>query len=257
MIKQASLALILSISTGTALADSSRANYQNPPSIQETTGFVSGLVIGGLAGGPPGAILGSALGALFGEGRLAKAQVGDLQASLYSSQLEVAAAREEAQRLQHDYQLAQQQLDNLKTNRAQMIPAKLPPLAEPCCDNTLISLHFRTGSSAIEPHYEEQLASLVDIAKQMPTGSIEITGYADRNGDSAQNLALSRERSATVKQFFSRMGIQNSSIQTIAYGETRPLRPEQDFESDFFDRRVIVRLRDSSKQMLSQSSPDE
>lgn len=257
MIKQASLALILSISTGSALADSSRANYQTPPSIQETTGAVSGLVIGGLVGGPPGAVLGGALGALFGEGRLAKAQVGDLQASLYSSQLEVAAAREEAQRLQHDYQLAQQELNDFKTNRAQVLPANLTVLSDPCCDNTVISLHFRTGSSAIEPHYEEQLTSLVDIAKQMPTGSIEITGYADRNGDSDLNLRLSRERSTTVKQFFNRMGIQNSSIRTVAYGETRPLQSQQNFESDFFDRRVIVRLRDSSTQMLSQSPLDE
>lgn len=253
MIKKTSVALILSIFAGNALADSNRADYQNAPSIQETTGFFGGLVLGGVAGGPPGAIFGGALGALFGDGRRARAQVGDLQANLYSSQLEATAAREEVQRLQNSYQLAQQELDDFRTNQAQMIPANLAVMSGPCCDNTVISVHFRTGSSAIESHYEEQLASLVGIAKQMPTGSIEIIGYADRNGDTDQNLRLSRKRSATVKQYFNRMGIQNSSIQTIAYGETRPVQSEQNFESDFFDRRVIVRLRDSSKQLLSQN----
>ena len=253
MIKRISLALILSISAGNALADTTRANYKNTASIQETTGFVSGLLLGGVAGGPPGAILGGALGALFGEGRQAKAEVGDLQASLYSSRLEVAAAQQETQRLQQRYQLAQQQLENLSSKRAQLLTASLTLPADPCCDNTVLSLHFRTGSSSIESHYQEQLASLVDIAKQMPTASVEITGYADRNGDPDLNLRLSRERSASVKQFFNRMGIQNSSIRTIAYGETRPLQAEQNFESDFFDRRVIVRLRDASKNMLTQS----
>ena len=253
MIKQTSLALILSISAGSALADSNRAVYQDAPSIQETTGFISGLVLGGLAGGPPGAVIGSGLGALFGEGRKAKSEVGDLQARVYSSQLEVAAARDEAQRLQYDYQLAQQELERLRTSQAQVLPARLEVLSEPCCDNTVLSLRFRTGSSAIESHYEEQLASMVGLARQMPTASIEITGYADRNGDVDRNLQLSRDRSNTVKNFFNRMGIQNSSIQTVAYGETRPLQSVQNFESDFFDRRVIVRLRDPSKQMLTQN----
>lgn len=257
MIKQTSLAIIFSVFTTSALADSNAADYQDPPSIQEASGFVGGLVLGGVAGGPPGAIIGGALGALFGEGRLAKSQVGDLQTQVYNSQLEVAAAREEAQRLQRNYQLAQQELDNLRSSRAKVLPASLSALSDPCCDNTVLSLHFRSGSSSIESHYDEQLASLVDIAKQMPTASIEITGYADRNGDTDLNLRLSRERSTSVKKFFNSMGVQNSSIQTVAYGETRPLQAEQNFESDFFDRRVIVRLRDSSKHMLSQNPPTE
>ena len=91
----------------------------------------------------------------------------------------------------------------------------------------------------------------------MPTASIEITGYADRNGDPDLNLSLSRERSNSVKQFLSDKGIDNSSIKTIAYGETQPLSSTQDFESDFFDRRVIVRLRDNSASMLTQNPDGE
>ena len=67
---------------------------------------------------------------------------------------------------------------------------------------------------------------------QMPTASVEITGYADRNGDADRNLALSRERTDSVKQFFNSSGFQNSSIKTIAYGETRPLHSVQSFESE-------------------------
>ncbi|PCJ24362.1 MAG: hypothetical protein COA96_09570 [SAR86 cluster bacterium] len=256
MIKPISLLIIVSFIAGNAAADVSRADYQNPASAQETTGFLGGVVLGGLAGGPPGAIVGGALGALFGDGWRAREQVGDLQADLYASQLEVASAREEAQRLQRDYLLAQQALDNLN-HQVTLTPVALPMLSTPCCDNTVLSVHFRSGSSNIESHYEEQLAGLIEIAKQMPTARVEITGYADRNGDAEANLKLSRERSNTVKNYFNSMGIQQSSIQTIAYGETRPLQTGQSFESDFFDRRVIIRLRDSSKQMLTQSPNGE
>jgi outer membrane protein OmpA-like peptidoglycan-associated protein len=71
------------------------------------------------------------------------------------------------------------------------------------------------------------------------------------------NLNLSKQRSNSVKAFFNRMGIQNSEITTVAYGETQPVQPSQSVESDFFDRRVIVRLRDPSKQMLTQSPGDK
>ena len=113
------------------------------------------------------------------------------------------------------------------------------------------------GFEGVITRYEEQLTSLIKIAAQMPSASVEITGYADRNGDPDLNLRLSRDRSTSVKQFLSGKGIANTSIKTIAYGETRPLHSSQDLESDFFDRRVIVRLRDNSTSMLTQNPDSE
>ncbi|PCI76090.1 MAG: hypothetical protein COB20_11385 [SAR86 cluster bacterium] len=257
MIKQISLALIFTLASAAAAADSQRADYQNQPSKEETTGALSGAILGGLAGGPPGLIVGAAFGALFGEGWRAKSEVSELQANLYESQLRLAALQEESQAMQARHQLAEQRLEELSLNRARIYPANIQLPIAPCCDNTILSLNFRSGSSAIETHYEEQLASLIKVAKQMPTASVEITGYADRNGNPELNLRLSRERSNSVKQFFNSRGIQNSSIKTIAHGETKPLHATQNFESDFFDRRVIIRLRDNSASMLTQNPDGE
>lgn len=257
MIKQISLALVFSVASATAAADTQRADYQNPASPEETTGFFSGAVLGGLAGGPPGVIVGAAFGAMFGDGWRAKSEVGDLQVSLYESQLMLAALQEEADAMQAQHQIALQQLERRSQSQARPYLTTIAVPDNPCCDNTVLSLNFRSGSSNIESHYEEQLASLVSIAEQMPTASVEITGYADRNGDPEQNLKLSRERSNSVKQFLNSKGIRNSSIKTVAYGETRPLNTQQDFESDFFDRRVIVRIRDNSTSMLSQNPDGE
>lgn len=258
MVKRISLILVLGIfasaAASTAMADTQQANYGNNSSSEEVTGFVSGAIAGGLVGGPPGVMVGAVIGAVLGDGWQLRNKVGDLEANLYESRLEVALIREEALALQQEYQLAKQELDR-ERSRARVIPATLSINNTPCCDNTALSLHFRTGSSVIESQYREQLEGLVNLARKMPTANIAITGYADRNGDADQNLQLSRERSNSVKQFFNRMGIQNSSIQTIAYGESKPLQATQSIESDFFDRRVIVRLLDSSTQMLSQS-PD-
>ena len=258
MVKKFSLLLILCITTSAAFADTSRANYTNNPSKEEASGFIGGAILGGSVGGPPGAVVGAGLGVLFGNGWHAKGRVNDLQASLYASQLQLAAAKDELEIIEKEHQIAQTELDLFRNAPPQVLPAFLSTQpAINCCDNTVVSIHFRTGSSGIESHYEEQLESMATLAQQMTSAKVEITGYADRNGDTNGNLRLSRQRSDSVKSFFTELGIDNASITTVAYGETRPLQSAQSFESDFFDRRVIVRLRDNSKTLLTQSPDDQ
>ncbi len=164
MIKQISLALVFALTSVAASADSRRADYQNPASKQETTGTISGAILGGIAGGPPGLIVGAAVGALFGEGWHAKSSLDELQANLYESELRLAALKEESQAMQASHQLTVKRLEGMSLNRARTYPANIQMPTTGCCDDTLLSLNFRSGSSAIEPHYEEQLASLIKIA---------------------------------------------------------------------------------------------
>ncbi len=256
MVEKFSFLVILCFVAGTAVADTSRANYDDPPSKEETVGVISGAIIGASVGGPPGFIVGAGIGALLGEGFNAQGQIKDLQASLFGTRLQLAAVKGELDLIEQEHQIAQIDLGQFRNAPSQVLPAFLSTQpAITCCDNTVVSIHFRTGSSNIESHYEEQLKGMANIAIQMTSPKVEINGYADRNGDAVHNLTLSRQRSESVKSFFTEHGIDNASIATVAYGETRPLQPTQSFESDFFDRRVIVRLRDNSKTMLSQS-PD-
>ena len=103
MYKRISLILTISLAASTALADTERANYGNVNTPEETTGFIAGMAIGGSAGGPPGVVIGAAIGALMGDGWNAKKRVGDLQADLYASRLEIDLIREEAIALQGEY----------------------------------------------------------------------------------------------------------------------------------------------------------
>ena len=167
-------------------------------------------------------------------------------------QLEVERAAKEAEALEQEKLIALQELEALRNSPHQVLPAYLDSGAQnPLFDNTSISIHFRSGSSAIENHYQDQLTSLVKLAQQLPNSALEIVGYADRNGDPARNLELSWQRSNSVKQFIGRLGVEEDEIHSIAYGETQPLHASQSFETDFFDRRVLVRLIDTSQQMLT------
>lgn len=247
----APLSLTLALASTTASADTRRASYdQRQASAEEATGFVSGAAIGGVLGGPPGAMAGAVIGALVGDGFNVRQRAGDLQAELYAAQLESA-------QLHENYQVALQELEQLRSG-ARVLPAYLPDGNSAIeFDNTALSVHFRSGSREIEAAYGTQLMGLVKLAQQLPTAEIEIIGFADRNGDAQQNLELSRQRSSAVQEFLNANGVSNASITTIAYGESRPLHDSQGFETDFFDRRVEVRLRDSSQSLLTQSAESQ
>ena len=247
MIKQISLALVFGLVSTTATAD-----CQHSASKEETTGALTGAIFGGIAGGPPGLIFGTAFGALFGEGWHAKSNFDKVKENLYKYQLRLAALQNESQAMQARHQLTVQRLEEISLKNVRTYTANIESPTADCCDNTILLLNFRSGSSVIEPHYEEQLTSLIKIVEQIPAASVEIAGYSDRTGNPGLNLRLSRERSNSVKKFLNSRGIRNSSMQTINHGETKPLYSTQNFESDFFDRRVIVRLRSGSTSMLTQ-----
>ena len=170
MFKKFTVIMIVSAVAGTTQADSQRINYETPSSsLEETAGFFSGAALGAAAGGPPGAILGAAIGAFVGDGWNSKGQVADLRTDLYQSRLQLTALQEQLSLTQREHQLAKQELEGLKSDGPRVLSTFLDTQPDQsCCDNTVLSIHFRTGSSTIETHYEEQLESLVDIATQMP-----------------------------------------------------------------------------------------
>ncbi|MBL4820614.1 MAG: OmpA family protein [Gammaproteobacteria bacterium] len=257
MIRQISLLLVLSLASSLSFAESTniqKANYADNASAETNAGFLGGLTLGATVGGPPGAIVGAAVGALLGDGWAARKQVGALQVNLVNTRLELTSLQEEAASLRQQYELA---LSNNTSRSARVIPTRLETIGtNTCCDNTVISLYFRTGSTAIEDHQHEVISSFARLSDFISDPLIEITGYADRNGNADSNLRLSQQRTREVKSLLGQLGMENTSITTIAYGESRPLSTSQSLETDFFDRRVILRLRDRSQVMLTRSEDD-
>ena len=262
MIRPVFLTIVLALGGNMAFAEGNR-NSQGPygetSSAEENIGFLSGLSIGAMVGGPPGAIAGSAIGLFLGDGWEAKKRVNELQVHLVNARLELAMLQEETAAM--NGQLARTEstgsaaVQTRSFGAARTIPARKETAGmENCCDNTVMSLYFRSGSTAVEEHDLELISSFTNLSRNFSNPLVEITGYADRNGDADANLQLSRQRTQQVKELLENLGIKNSSITTIAHGESRPLKTNKSLESDFFDRRVILRLRDANRVMLSRST---
>ena len=52
---------------------------------------------------------------------------------------------------------------------------------------------------------------------------VRVEGHTDERGSDAYNLALGQRRAGAVSRYFSTKGIAGGNLQTVSYGETRPI----------------------------------
>ncbi|RKZ33878.1 peptidoglycan-associated lipoprotein Pal [bacterium] len=87
----------------------------------------------------------------------------------------------------------------------------------------------------------EAKAILNDNAKQLmdsPTIRVRLEGHCDERGTNAYNLSLGEKRANAVKNFLIQYGIGANRIETISYGEERPVCTEHNENCWWRNRRV-------------------
>ena len=88
---------------------------------------------------------------------------------------------------------------------------------------TLEDAHFDFDKSTLKPSAEAILKENVQLLKDHPMATVEVSGYASALGSDAYNQTLSELRAKAVSDYFiNEGGISPSRITTIGYGSTRP-----------------------------------
>lgn len=90
-------------------------------------------------------------------------------------------------------------------------------------DFITIDVHFDYDSSVIMDSETAALEAKAEWLLANPDVSIIIEGHCDERGTTEYNLALGDRRAARVKSFLMDMGVASTRIQTISYGEERPV----------------------------------
>lgn len=78
---------------------------------------------------------------------------------------------------------------------------------------------IRTDASAV---LRENVAVVRNIMSEYPAEKILIEGHADERGSSEYNLALGDRRARAVHEFLTGLGIPDSQLTILSYGEERP-----------------------------------
>jgi len=85
------------------------------------------------------------------------------------------------------------------------------------------SIYFDFDKSFIRPEYRPILEEKANFLKDYPDIKIRIEGNCDERGTNEYNLALGDRRAKSAEAFFVSLGISPDRIDTISYGEERPL----------------------------------
>jgi peptidoglycan-associated lipoprotein len=107
------------------------------------------------------------------------------------------------------------------------------------------SIFFDFDKSFIKLEYRAVLQAKAEFLKDNPTIYIRIEGNCDERGTNEYNLALGERRANSAAKFLISLGISPDRIETISYGEERPLSSGQGAEAWAQNRRddftVIVK----------------
>jgi outer membrane protein OmpA-like peptidoglycan-associated protein len=104
---------------------------------------------------------------------------------------------------------------------------------------SLNNIYFDSDSSVLRVESKPELDRLVALLRRCPALSIQINGHTDNTGSTVQNLTLSAERAAAVRNYIINAGrITPKRVEAKGFGCTRPLATNDDDAGRQRNRRV-------------------
>lgn len=86
-------------------------------------------------------------------------------------------------------------------------------------------IYFEYDSAALMPSAQELLRKKAAWLQQNPGAKITIEGHCDERGTNEYNLALGEARAQSAMNYLVDLGVSESRLNTISFGEERPLDP--------------------------------
>jgi peptidoglycan-associated lipoprotein len=84
-------------------------------------------------------------------------------------------------------------------------------------------INFDFDSSAIGPDARKILNVNADFFSKNKVSAIVVEGHCDERGTAEYNMALGQRRAQETKKYLVNLGINESKMTTISYGDERPL----------------------------------
>lgn len=148
-----------------------------------------------------------------------------LKADIIKLKAELDKTKEQEAGLKAKLALEQQHKDKFKKAEAILTQNEAKVLREgDQIRLRLIGLNFQSGKAVIEPNYFSLLTKLQRVIKLFPDYHITIEGHTDDRGNDTANQLLSSRRAQAVKSYLmANMGLVDSQIVAIGYGEGKPI----------------------------------
>jgi len=106
--------------------------------------------------------------------------------------------------------------------------------------NTII---FAPASSKLTGASADTLKDLADILEKCPDASLYVSGHTDSDGPEAANMALSVARAEAVNAELVSLGIKDTRLYALGYGETMPIASNNTRAGKAQNRRIVFELK--------------
>jgi len=111
-----------------------------------------------------------------------------------------------------------------------------------------LDVKFDFDKSVVKPDSYADIKNLADFMKQYPATSTTVEGHTDSVGPDAYNQKLSERRASAVKQVLTNQyGVESSRVQSVGYGESRPVADNKTEAGRAVNRRVEAQVEASGK----------
>ena len=108
---------------------------------------------------------------------------------------------------------------------------------------------FEYDKYDVKESYKSELQAVSQWMTKNGSAKLSIEGHCDERGTNEYNLALGDRRAKAVKDYLVSLGVMSSRIETISYGEEKPVCTEQSEECWAKNRRAhFVILTKAGKQ---------
>ncbi|MBI4397163.1 MAG: OmpA family protein [Elusimicrobia bacterium] len=114
----------------------------------------------------------------------------------------------------------------------------------------LMPVYFDTNKTDLRDDARTALKQNAEVIKavlrQVPSAQVRIEGHCDERNTLEYNLALGEKRALAIKSFYSALGIGKKTLETISYGEERPVCQELNENCWGRNRRGATTVRSAS-----------
>jgi Outer membrane protein and related peptidoglycan-associated (lipo)proteins len=99
------------------------------------------------------------------------------------------------------------------------------------------TVHFAFDSSAVRSSDKAHVAAVAEYLKANAIAAVRVEGHCDERGTEEYNRALGERRALAIRDELIRLGVDASRVETISFGEDRPVNPDQTEEAFRQNRR--------------------
>lgn len=106
---------------------------------------------------------------------------------------------------------------------------------------------FDLDSDVVRPGLYNEMDRIAQIMVKYPQTAIMVEGHTDSTGSDTYNQQLSERRAGSVKNLLVQRGVQEYRVNTVGYGESRPIVTNATPEGRQMNRRVEIRINPNAQ----------